>query len=591
MAQFRVIILLGQLLFCWHSSGYCQSEINSTFNEIQVLIDVSGSMKQNDPHNLRIDATKLLVSLLPDDAAASLWLFAEKTTLLTQSKQIDTNWKQQAVTATDKIHSRGVYTHIEDAIDSALRHGFAGNGDKYLILLTDGMVDISKDIMVSADSRERILSEWIPKLQQRQIKVQTIALSDQADKELLEKLAFETGGWMETAQSAERLQRAFLKTAQKTAPKDTLPLDNNRFHVDDSVKEFSLVVFKVSQTTPTQLVAPDGNGIDKHASTVSWLEGAGYDLITVKQPQAGDWRVDAAVDPDNRVMILTDLKLRMDEMPNIIGDKQTIPLRAYVTERDQLLDRTEFLKLIDLSLSIDQQTPMPMKPSPDDTGYFIGTLPEMAPGKHRLTLTADGKTFIRELQHEIEVLAAPIRVEKLADSQKRMVTLKFHPDTAVLDTSVLVITAMVNQLGHEPASHVVENKDGVWELTLDAVAPGSSTEISFNIMAKTLDGKVISPTLAPIIITDTTFQTEDHPGQHHEQEVHPKPSPSEPISHESVDPETPTDTTSSSGIPWGIVIAIVIAVNLLTAGIGFLIHKALKKANAARRQQLMERLS
>ncbi|RLA17269.1 MAG: hypothetical protein DRQ56_09430, partial [Gammaproteobacteria bacterium] len=33
--------------------------------DVRVLIDVSGSMKQNDPRNLRIPALKLLVNLLP----------------------------------------------------------------------------------------------------------------------------------------------------------------------------------------------------------------------------------------------------------------------------------------------------------------------------------------------------------------------------------------------------------------------------------------------------------------------------------------------------------------------------------------------
>ena len=120
-----------------------------------------------------------------------------------------------ALMATEKINSRGLYTNIEEAIQTVLQVGFAGKGDKHLILLSDGMVDISKDIMVSADSRDRILSEWIPKLQVLNIKALTIALSDQADKELLEKLAFDTGGWYESAANAEQLQRTFLKMILK----------------------------------------------------------------------------------------------------------------------------------------------------------------------------------------------------------------------------------------------------------------------------------------------------------------------------------------------------------------------------------------
>src|SRR5574343_719037 len=94
-------LFIGLLLLS--SVAESASQTASDTDEIQVLIDVSGSMKQNDRQNLRIDATLLLVNLLPDKTNASLWLFAEKTTLLSHADAIEGNWRQQAIKASKNI--------------------------------------------------------------------------------------------------------------------------------------------------------------------------------------------------------------------------------------------------------------------------------------------------------------------------------------------------------------------------------------------------------------------------------------------------------------------------------------------------------
>lgn len=587
MNQSIFVFFISLLMF----AGSVSSAISGTdtADEIHVLIDVSGSMKQNDPQNLRTDATQLLINLLPDKANVTLWLFAEKTTQLIHTDSVDDEWRKQAQKASNSIHSRGVYTHIEDAIQTVLQNGFAGNGNKNLILLTDGMVDISKDIMVSADSRERILSEWIPRLRQQNIKVQTIALSGQADKELLEKLAFDSGGWIETAESAEQLQRLFLKMAQKVAPKDALPLNNNQFSIDSGIQEFSVLVFKKTGTPPTQLIMPDQQKIDKNTAskTISWLESAGYDLITVKQPMVGDWRIDAAIDPDNQVMILTNLKLQLNELANFIGEKDKLPLKLHFTEQDQLITRNDFLSLVTILVTVDQQQPVKIEPLNNEPGFFFHTLNAQGEGKHNLTIVADGKTFKREIVRDFQVVATPILLEKIVDKPNRQVTLKFQPDIHVLDSSALVINAQIHQADKESQSHVVEEKDGEWLLKLDSLPPGQTMLINFNVMAKALDGKAITPALAPVSIDDSLFiSTEPEPTV----EATP-PSHGLPESQVESDQKQAQEGAPVTVNHWGITIGIVLAANLLLCGIGFMVYKMIKNSNAKKQQQILERLA
>lgn len=571
-------------------------------DEIQVLIDVSGSMKQNDPDNLRIEASRLLVNLLPDGTKAAFWLFAEKTAPLSATDAVNSAWKQQASKATANIHSRGLYTHIEDAIQTVLSQGFTGSGKKHLILLTDGFVDISKDIMQSADSRERILSEWIPKLQQQNINVQTIALSEQADRELLEKLAFETGGWAETAQSAEQLQRVFLKMAQKAAPKETLPLTDNKFKVDSGIHEFSVLVFKKPHAAPTQLVAPDGKSISKQSmvANVSWLESQTYDLITVKQPLIGEWRLVAEVDPDNQVMIVTDLKLQLSEIPNFLGENETLPIKAHFTDKDKLIARADFLGMLTLEIIQDQQAPAKMQALVAEPGFYQHQVEHLSLGKHLLKIVADGKTFKREIIHEIEVVATPITLEKHVDVAQRQVSLKLLPDTKLIDPAGLVINAVINQAGREPETRALTSKDGVWLLDLVELPPETTTHVNFNVMAKDHEGKPLTPAVKPLSIDDSWFapaekaevaapvaatdahhESADHEeanheagAEHHEQADHEQHPP----------PEAPPTN-------WLLVGGILLAINLVLGVGGFFTYRYLKKNQAEKHQQLLERLS
>lgn len=581
-----IVFFISMLLLA--GKAYSTEQSPSNADEVQILIDVSGSMKQNDPKNLRVDATQLIINLLPNGTKVSIWLFAEKTTLLSHSDAVDDPWRKQAAKTCQSIHSRGIYTHIEDAIQTALNQGFTDNGNKNLILLTDGMVDISKDIMVSADSRERILSEWLPTLHQKNIKVQTIGLSEQTDKELLEKLAFETGGWHETAESAEQLQRVFARMAQKAAPQDTLPLSDNQFSIDKSIKELSVLVFKKTGATPTQLIAPDQQKINKNTAskTISWLESSAYDLITVKQPLPGDWQIEASIDPDNQVMILTDLKLKIDALNNFIAQKQSVSLKLHFTEQEQLIIRPDFLHLVNITLSIDQQESIDIPPISTDPGFFSVTLNELTQGKHQLKIIADGKTFKREIIQDIEVVATTIAVEKVIDSPNRQVTLKFQPDISQLDSASVAISTLIHQANTAVESHTVEEKDGVWELKLKPLPAGETMQINFNVMAKTLDGSSVTPLLTPLTIDDGFFEPAVTPPSVHE----PQPMPPQEADSNQLQPATePLPTEAESN--WGMTIAIVLTVNLLLGGIGFFTYKKLKQNQAKKQQALLERLT
>ena len=89
--------------------------------DVRILIDVPGSMKTNDVHNLRIPAVRLGAELMPLGAKAEIWTFSERVEELIPSNPVDKQWKADAIRATNRIHSRGQFTDIETALSTATK--------------------------------------------------------------------------------------------------------------------------------------------------------------------------------------------------------------------------------------------------------------------------------------------------------------------------------------------------------------------------------------------------------------------------------------------------------------------------------------
>lgn len=258
---------------------------------MRILIDISGSMRQNDPDNLRRPALRMLAGLLQPDTRAGVWTFAKWVNNLVPVAEVDAAWKTRIQSLSKKINSPGQFTNIEEVLlkASADWEGAAEGEARHLILLTDGMVDVSKQADENAQSRARIIDEILPRLQSAKVRVHTIALSERADHELMKRLAGETGGWYQQVAQAEELQRAFLRMFETVGTPDALPLEDNRFTVDASISEATVLLFSKADAPPPVLFSPSGEEFTDSDLTagVAWYRDQGYDLITIASPAKG----------------------------------------------------------------------------------------------------------------------------------------------------------------------------------------------------------------------------------------------------------------------------------------------------------------
>ncbi|MGD9603820.1 MAG: VWA domain-containing protein [Gammaproteobacteria bacterium] len=403
------------------------SAVHAAPPDVRILIDVSGSMKQNDPANLRVPALKLLTELLPSGATAGVWLFDEQTVPLIPPGPVDADWKKQARAAADRIHSQGQFTHIEAGLDAATadwKSAAAPDTPRHVILLTDGMVDVSTDAQASAASRARLLADGLTRFQVIGAHVNAVALSDAADSALLGAIAQGTDGWFQQIDDASALQRVFLHLFEQAAAPDGLPLQGNRFTVDTSVRELTLLVFHAANASPLELTTPDGAVLREAdaGDALAWHHEAGYDLVTIAAPRAGQWSFNAPDDPDNRALVVTDLALAVDDQPTHLMPGEPLAVGARLLEQGIPLARPDFLRLVKADAAISgaegagDLVTLPLDP---ENHVFQGAVTATAPGAYDLVVRVDGGTFQREVHRRFQVAETPIdfKVDHARDDQ------------------------------------------------------------------------------------------------------------------------------------------------------------------------------
>ncbi len=488
--------------------------LSEPLSDVRVVIDVSGSMKNNDPKNLRAPALRMLVGLMPEKAKSGVWTFGKYVNMQVKHGKVTAAWKKLAMLESKKIHSRGLYTNIEEALKRSSQGWEKPNRKerRHLILLTDGMVDVSNNAQQNEASRKRILNNIVPQLKKAGVSIHTIALSENADKKLMAVLAGITDGWYEAVDNAEDLQRVFLHIFEKSTNVDSVPLEDNRFSIDKSIKDMTVLVFRKPGDSETKLITPDKKiwSYKKHPSAVKWHHDTGYDLISSKDPQAGQWLIKAAIDPDNRVMVVTNLKLVTGDFPNNVMYGDSLTLTAKLMQEGKTVTEEKLLKLV--NFNVYKHTVAEQASVQDTTGNTIQDETAMVDdgngadrlakdgvysmvfntnqtsGDVSLTIQAKSPAFEREVRHIIKVHATPadLDIVQQADGQFK---LEVTPRMELLVPHTISIQVT---LPDGSKKILQQNNDDQWQVLL----------------AKELSGQRVTVTLVGTRVNDKPFHAD-----------------------------------------------------------------------------------
>jgi len=481
-------------------------------SDVRVLIDISGSMRKNDPQNLRRPAMRMLAGLLQPGTRAGVWTFARWVNNLVPVAEVDAGWKKRTQSLSKQISSPGQFTNIEEVLDQASRDwkGEPVTHARHLVLLTDGMVDVSKRPGDNAQSRARIVDRLLPRLKKAGVRVHTIALSERADHQLMQQLAGETGGHYQQVAQADELQRVFLRMFETVGKPDAVPLEDNRFVVDASIDEATILLFSKADSPPPVLISPTG---EEYADSdlpagVAWYRDKGYDLITVSSPAKGEWRLRADVDPDNRVLIVTDLKLRTSEVPAHISVGEPARIEASLDNRGKLVTRQAFLRLLEVRAEAEADgeiLPQRLNDLGEDAdskaadGRYTMRFSDRSPRDQvQLLVAVESPTFMRQKRFRL-VVHEPVRAEVLETADGPL--LQAMPQRAVLQPEAELSAWQEGPEGTPMAMALTESGAGVWQARV--VRPGLPSFVRISGMSRLgnpieyTQGPLMPPGMAP----------------------------------------------------------------------------------------------
>src|SRR5690554_2835780 len=411
MPKFSMLILLS--LFIMPGALLAEETRELTLPaaaDVRIIVDISGSMKKNDPGNLRQPAVRLLARMLPEGTQAGVWTFGQYVNMLVPHAEVTDEWRKLAIDRSGQINSVALRTNLGKAIEVASDSYITSDdlSNTHYILLTDGEVDISSNPRRNQQEETRILETILPKLVKRGARLHPVGLSSEADAEFLKQLASESGGRFQIAESASALSRAFYEALNSAIPQQQIPIKGNAFTVDSGVSEFTALIFRhgngSGSASNLELIRPDGKEISFSGlpACVRWVKEADYTLITVDEPLAGEWRIKGDLGEGSRVTVVSDLKMIVSDIPASFSPDKPMNLRIAFFEGDDKIVNPDFLQVLNVSLVVTFEdgrsgTKVLSGDQAPVDGIYADTIESLpATGRLSIDVVADGKTFARK---------------------------------------------------------------------------------------------------------------------------------------------------------------------------------------------------
>lgn len=340
-------ILIITFFFCIERMGLFAQSITSTDNlDVVLVLDSSGSMRSNDPYNLRIEAAKLFISLSNQGDKIGIVEFSDDAKILKNLTEINEISKSDLKTVTSKINSKGRWTNITQSLDVSyqmMNQYYNKRNKPAIILLTDGFLDLEND-QQEILSKEILLNQILPKFKENIWPIFTIALSGGCDFSLLEDIASKTGGGFYKINSSNQLMETYFNIFSDLGglfvhkfQKDKRNFDNYTLYSDGNIDQFIVAIVPqkgmVQDSKNLMIINPNNeNVIDNLPQEIS----RNYKVILIPQPIKGNWKIQAFGKEELEIFLGEKLAfyLRIRDLYDLYNKGDTIKIATEVFNRD-----------------------------------------------------------------------------------------------------------------------------------------------------------------------------------------------------------------------------------------------------------------
>lgn len=257
---------------------------------VVLILDNSGSMKNNDPQNLRFTGTQIMAGLLDPGDAFGLVLFSTQAQVLTDGLEIVGGTAVTGMSYLRELEASKVdgYTDVKAALQEAsallLSQPSSKNRKVVMVLLTDGKPEISNPYPgYEKETLEIAGALGIP--------IMAIALTQSSQTPFLDELVQVTNGTMVYAKDSSDLIRAFLqvlgKIKDRTVVEGIMSTSAGTVEIDPALAPYvdsaTFIVAKTG-TVSVQMLNPDGR-----QTTINGITTPHFILNTVETPVGGTY--------------------------------------------------------------------------------------------------------------------------------------------------------------------------------------------------------------------------------------------------------------------------------------------------------------
>jgi hypothetical protein len=382
-----------------------------------MALDISGSMKRTDPLRLLPKAAHIMVGLLGEKDYLGILTFEDVTQTRLASGPLTPAQKRRGFQELARLQPRGLFTDIHQALAGALKASEpAGGAQRAVLLISDGQMDIDPLKGNSKVFVERVHQQIIPAYKKAGIPIYSVAFTPESDQTLLKTLAEETGGRFLLIPAAQDLHQAFLKFYEVLKGPQLAPLVGSRFLIDPQVQEAILIVTRSQQDKPVMLENPKGKKLGQASEGARWFAAPTFDMVTLPQPEPGNWRVSGHKEGDGKIILMTDLKLECPHLPEEAGADEDLLAGALLKDKDQPVTAPEVLNQTTFTAELQPEGGKPVElemgnPPLEQKDFWpagarLAKFPPFNhPGLWQLRIRVLGKTFQRERNISLKVAA------------------------------------------------------------------------------------------------------------------------------------------------------------------------------------------
>lgn len=380
-----------------------------------LVLDTSGSMYLTDPDRLRDHGANQLLQFLGKGDRLGIVSFDSKATVVRPLSDFTIDQSEATSKLISSIGTEGRYTDLTAGVKAAekmLKDSPRQNINRAIILLSDGKMEPDPAV-AAVDARTKELVETvIPELKSEEIRLYTLAFSDQADENFLKEIAIGADGMSWYSPTASGIEESFNKLFQVLNRAQLMRRSQRNIHLDDSIDEATFYIRKQPDAPDMRLITPEGRNIDPDSDVtgVKWYQGQKFDLISIREPDEGDWKLEGVGVNETFAIVLTNLKLIAD-WPTAVRSGDDLVIEARLYEDDKPISLPEIGGIIKFGAQI---TPTDKISEPifqefltddgeggdrvKDDGVFSAKVRLSDPGEYRLNVLAKAPTFQRMQQ-------------------------------------------------------------------------------------------------------------------------------------------------------------------------------------------------